>query len=50
VGLLFFLLAWGYHRLSRLFGGDRRPLLIALAGFVVLLLASSGLEACASGA
>ena len=45
VGLLFFLLAWGYPRLSRLFGDDRRPLLIALAGFVVLLLASSGLEA-----
>jgi S-DNA-T family DNA segregation ATPase FtsK/SpoIIIE len=45
VALLFVLLAWGYHRLSHLFGGDRRPLLIALAGFVLLLLASSGLEA-----
>jgi S-DNA-T family DNA segregation ATPase FtsK/SpoIIIE len=45
VALLFVLLAWGYHRLSHLFGGDRRPLLIALAGFVVLLLASCGLEA-----
>ena len=45
VALLFVLLAWGYHRLSRLFGGDRRHLLIALAGFVVLLLASCGLEA-----
>jgi S-DNA-T family DNA segregation ATPase FtsK/SpoIIIE len=43
--LLFVLLAWGYHRLSHLFGGDRRPLLIALAGFAVLLLASCGLEA-----
>jgi S-DNA-T family DNA segregation ATPase FtsK/SpoIIIE len=45
VALPFFMLAWGYHRVSRLFGGDRRSLLIALAGFVVLLLASSGLEA-----
>ena len=45
VALPFFLLVWGYHRLSRLFGGDRRPLLIALAGFAVLLLASCGLEA-----
>jgi S-DNA-T family DNA segregation ATPase FtsK/SpoIIIE len=45
VVLPFFLVAWGYHRLSHLFGGDRRPLLIALTGFVVLLLASSGLEA-----
>jgi S-DNA-T family DNA segregation ATPase FtsK/SpoIIIE len=45
VALPFFLLAWGYHRLSHLFGGDRRPLLIALSGFVVLLLASCGLEA-----
>ena len=45
VALPFFLLAWGYHRLSHLFGGDRRSLLIALAGFVLLLIASSGLEA-----
>jgi S-DNA-T family DNA segregation ATPase FtsK/SpoIIIE len=45
VALPFFLLAWGYHRLNRLFGGDRRSLLIALAGFAVLLLASCGLEA-----
>ncbi|MBI5862795.1 MAG: DNA translocase FtsK 4TM domain-containing protein [Rhodocyclales bacterium] len=45
VALPFFLLAWGYHRLSRLFGGDRRPLALALSGFSVLLLASSGLEA-----
>ncbi|MCX7165487.1 MAG: DNA translocase FtsK 4TM domain-containing protein [Rhodocyclales bacterium] len=45
VALPFFLLAWGYHRLSYLFGGDRRSLLIALSGFVVLLLASCGLEA-----
>ncbi|WP_310449669.1 DNA translocase FtsK [Sulfuritalea sp.] len=45
VALPFFMLAWGYHRLSRLFGGDRRPLLIALSGFLMLLLASCGLEA-----
>ncbi|MCF8177706.1 MAG: DNA translocase FtsK 4TM domain-containing protein [Sulfuritalea sp.] len=45
VALPFFLLAWGYHRLSHLFGGDRRSLLIALSGFVLLLLASCGLEA-----
>ena len=45
VALPFFLLAWGYHRLSHLFGGDRRSLLIALSGFLVLLLASCGLEA-----
>jgi len=36
---------WGYRRLDGLRGGDRRPLYIALAGFVVLLVASSGLEA-----
>ena len=45
VGLVFFLVAWGYRRLNVLFGGDRRPLTIALAGFVVLLLASSSIEA-----
>ena len=45
VALPFFLLAWGYHRLTRLFGGDRRSLAIALSGFVVLVLASCGLEA-----
>jgi S-DNA-T family DNA segregation ATPase FtsK/SpoIIIE len=42
--LPFFLLAWGYHRLSHIFGGDRRSLLIALGGFVVLLLACAGVE------
>ncbi|MCF8198372.1 MAG: DNA translocase FtsK 4TM domain-containing protein [Sulfuritalea sp.] len=45
VVLPFFLLAWGYHRLSHLFGGDRRSLLIAISGFLLLLLASCGLEA-----
>ncbi len=45
VGLVFFLMAWGYRRLNVLFRGDRRPLTIALAGFGVLLLASSSIEA-----
>jgi S-DNA-T family DNA segregation ATPase FtsK/SpoIIIE len=40
-----FLLAWGYHRLSHIFGGDRRSLAIALTGFALLLLASAGIEA-----
>jgi len=42
---LFAAVAWGYRRLDSLLPGDRRPLLIALAGFLVLLVASSGLEA-----
>ena len=45
VALLFFLVAWGYRRLNLLFGGDHRPLAIALVGFVILLFASSGIEA-----
>jgi S-DNA-T family DNA segregation ATPase FtsK/SpoIIIE len=44
VALLFFLVGWGYQRLSVLFG-SRRPLAIALAGFIVLLVASSAIEA-----
>ena len=36
---------WGYRRLDGLRTADRRPLYIALAGFVVLIVASSGLEA-----
>ncbi len=44
-GFMFFLVAWGYRRVNTLFGGDRRPLIIALAGFLVLLVASSGIEA-----
>jgi S-DNA-T family DNA segregation ATPase FtsK/SpoIIIE len=36
---------WGYRRLDGLRTGDRRPLYIALAGFFVLIVASSGLEA-----
>ena len=45
VALTFFLVIWGYRRVNHLFAGDRRPLLIALAGFLVLLAASASLEA-----
>jgi len=45
VGLLAFLVAWGYRRLNALFGGDRRPLAIALFGFCLVLVASCGIEA-----
>ena len=37
--------AWGYRRLDGFLPGDRRPFLIALGGFVILLVASSGIEA-----
>ena len=42
---LCFLVAWGYHRFDGLLKGDRRPIAIAAAGFLVLLLASAGIEA-----
>jgi S-DNA-T family DNA segregation ATPase FtsK/SpoIIIE len=42
---LLFLVIWGYRRLDGIFSPDRRPFLIALAGFLLLLGASSGLEA-----
>ncbi|OQY65365.1 MAG: cell division protein FtsK, partial [Rhodocyclaceae bacterium UTPRO2] len=45
VPFLLFLVIWGYRRLEGIFHADRRPFLIALSGFVVLLAASSGLEA-----
>ena len=41
---LFSAVAWG-HRRSDTIPGDRRPLLIALAGFLILLASSSGIEA-----
>jgi S-DNA-T family DNA segregation ATPase FtsK/SpoIIIE len=44
VVLLFLLVALGYHRISHVFGEDKRPLFIALTGFVILLFASCGLE------
>ena len=36
---------WGYHRIENAVLSDRRSLLVAATGFLVLLLASSGLEA-----
>ncbi|MCK9285431.1 MAG: DNA translocase FtsK 4TM domain-containing protein [Rhodocyclaceae bacterium] len=45
VVFLLFLVAWGYRRLEGWFSGDRRPFLIAVAGFVVVLTSSSGIEA-----
>ncbi|MEO8411890.1 MAG: DNA translocase FtsK 4TM domain-containing protein, partial [Propionivibrio sp.] len=42
--LLVAIVWWGYRRLDGFRAVDRRPLYIALAGFVVLILASSGLE------
>jgi DNA segregation ATPase FtsK/SpoIIIE, S-DNA-T family len=45
--VVFFLFAmwWGYRRIERVAAGDWRPMAIAFTGFLVLLLASSGLEA-----
>jgi len=45
VGLLFMMVALGYHRINHFFGEDRRPLYIALGGFLIFLIASCGLEA-----
>ncbi len=45
VVLLLAFVWWGYRRLDGLRGADRRPLYIALSGFVLLIAASSGLEA-----
>ena len=43
--LLLAMVWWGYRRLDGLRPADRRPLYIALAGFLMLIVASSGLEA-----
>lgn len=40
--LLIAIVWWGYRRLDGLRTADRRPLYIALAGFLLLLVASSG--------
>ena len=45
VGLLFMMVALGYHRINHWFSEDRRPLYIALGGFLIFLIASCGLEA-----
>ncbi|HPU81145.1 DNA translocase FtsK 4TM domain-containing protein [Accumulibacter sp.] len=44
IALLLAFVWWGYRRLDGQRPTDRRPLYIALAGFVVLIVASSGLE------
>ncbi|MBK9084908.1 MAG: DNA translocase FtsK 4TM domain-containing protein [Sterolibacteriaceae bacterium] len=36
---------WGYRRVNRFFVADRRPFWIAFVGFVLLIVASSGIEA-----
>ncbi|MDD3353868.1 DNA translocase FtsK [Zoogloea sp.] len=45
VVFLGFGLAIGFRRLQKVFGADRRSFAVVFVGFVVLLLASSGLEA-----
>ncbi|WP_205230859.1 DNA translocase FtsK [Azospira oryzae] len=46
VTLMLALVWWGYRRLDGLRGnGDRRPLIVAAIGFLILLVASCGLEA-----
>ena len=42
---LLFAVAWGYRRLEGFFHTDRRPFLIAAAGFVLVLTTSTGIEA-----
>jgi S-DNA-T family DNA segregation ATPase FtsK/SpoIIIE len=41
---LLFALAWGYRRLNGFVHVDRRPFFFALAGFLILLLSSCGIE------
>ncbi|MBI2958858.1 MAG: DNA translocase FtsK 4TM domain-containing protein [Betaproteobacteria bacterium] len=43
--LLFYAVLWGYRRLDGSSISDRRPFMIALAGFALLLVSSSALEA-----
>ena len=45
VALLAYAVIWGYRRLDGSSISDRRPFAIALAGFAVFLVASSGIEA-----
>lgn len=45
VVLMLAMVWWGYRRLDGLRPADRRPLYIALAGFLLLIVASSALEA-----
>ena len=43
--LFVYAVVWGYRRLDGSSISDRRPFYIALAGFALLILASSGIEA-----
>jgi DNA segregation ATPase FtsK/SpoIIIE, S-DNA-T family len=45
VSLAFFLVAWGYWRMNHAYEGDKRPLIVAMVGFVILLAATCALEA-----
>ncbi len=40
-----FAIAWGYRRIDTVNVGDRRSLFVAFIGFIILLVASSGVEA-----
>ncbi len=40
-----FAIAWGYRRIDSVNVGDRRSLFVAFIGFIILLVASSGVEA-----
>ncbi|HEY6897190.1 MAG TPA: DNA translocase FtsK 4TM domain-containing protein, partial [Rhodocyclaceae bacterium] len=45
VVFLVFQVIWGFHRLEGVLSKDRRPFLIAVLGFCVVLVASAGVEA-----
>ncbi len=45
VVFLLFAVIWGYRRLNGFLPTDRRPFLIALIGFLTLLVSSTGIEA-----
>jgi DNA segregation ATPase FtsK/SpoIIIE, S-DNA-T family len=45
VAFLLYVVAWGYRRLDGVMSTDRRPFLIALMGFSVVLTSSAGIEA-----
>ena len=40
-----FAISWGYRRIDTVNVGDRRSLFVAFVGFIILLVASSGVEA-----
>ncbi|MDD5330281.1 MAG: DNA translocase FtsK 4TM domain-containing protein [Sulfuricella sp.] len=45
VAFALYIVWWGYHRIENAALSDRRSLFVAATGFLILLLASSGLEA-----